>query len=208
MDWIIQLIEEYPFLLLLVGFWVLSMVGGAITKAARKAKQQQRGQQQRGQQRRPLSPQPGQAQTRELRAPSRPARPTAEEVAAEIRRVMGMEEAPRPVVQEPIQPPPQPPPHVESLHTPEAGFEHFAEEVGGLQPNVDPHVGEEVSQRHVPSSRVTPRRELGTLGGRVHRAKPKTFRERMRRFNLDDPAAVMVTLEILGPPRALREYEM
>ncbi len=54
---------------------------------------------------------------------------------------------------------------------------------------------------------------LGTLGGRVKQAPRETGpgagapTRRVKRFDLSDPAAVLVTLEILGKPRALRDFD-
>ena len=37
--------------------------------------------------------------------------------------------------------------------------------------------------------------------------KPRAGARRVKRFDLSDPAAVLVTLEILGKPRALRDFD-
>ncbi len=198
-----DIIRNNPLLSLLAAGWVLSMIGGAITRAARKSG----GQRRQVQRTRPqLGPGPTPP---ELRRPD-PSQPSAEDIAAEIRRVMGMEEAPRPMVlrETSVAPPPTDVP----ARAPEAHLEHLGEGVGGLRSRIDPHVGEGVAHRHAPTSGGVGARVLGSLGGRVKPpaetgpgAGPPT--RRVKRFDLSDPAAVLVTLEILGKPRALRDFD-
>ena len=234
MDWLIRLFSENFILVILLGGWVLSIFGNVLTKAAKKASEQQRrraqgvgeqrpllpGQRQPTPGQRPLLPgqrptqreQPGSTRT-QVRQPAaatparppRPAVPTAEDIATEIRRVMGMEEPPQRALAP--EPPPPPPTPEEPGFTTEAGFEHFGENVGGLHSGVKSHVGEGVHSRHTPGSGKVGTRELGSLGGRVHRAPKTKVVKRVKRFDLSDPAAVLVTLEILGKPRALRDFE-
>jgi hypothetical protein len=201
MQQLINLFSEYPILVILLVGWLLSMVGGAITRAARKAEEQRRKAQRTPRQfdRAPTSTPP------ELRRPE-PSQPSPEDIAAEIRRVMGMEEAPRPTaLRETVV---TPPPADVPTRAPEAHLEHLGEGVGGLRSQIDSHVGEGVSHRLAPTSGGVGSRVLGTLGGRVQaprEAGPPT--RRVKRFDLSDPAAVLVTMEILGKPRALRDFD-
>lgn len=211
---LIDLLRDNVILVFLFGAWILSAVSGVIARAVRKAEQQRRAAQQR-----PLPTQrPAQRPTqpptqRAAQRPTRPADmrptpragPTAEEIAAEIRRVMGMEEAPRPAPArqpQPSAPKPAPVPEEPASH-----FEHFAEDVGGLRSQVDPHVGQGVSARHAPMSGAVGSSRLGSLGGGLTPQVKRRVERRVRRFDLSDPAAVLVTLEILGKPRALRDFE-
>lgn len=217
MDWLIRLFSENFILVILLGGWMLSIFGSVLTKAAKKAAEQQRRRAQGvGEQRPQLSGQrptlrepPGSPRTQVRRPasatparPPRPAVPTAEDIAAEIRRVMGMEELPQPA----LAPEPPPPPE-EPGFTTQAGFEHFGERIGGLHTGVKSHVGKGLHDRKAPGSGAVGTRELGSLGGRVHRRPKKKVVRRVKRFDLSDPAAVLVTLEILGKPRALRDFE-
>ncbi len=212
MDWLIRLFSENFILVILLGGWLLSIFGTVLTKAAKKAAEQQRRRAQGVGEQRPLLPgqRPPSSRTQARRPaaapparPPRPAPPTADDIATEIRRVMGMEEPPQPA----LAPEPPPPPPEEPGFTTQAGFEHFGERVGGLRTGVKSHVGEGVHSRLPPGSGAVGSRELGSLGGRVHRRPKKKVVQRVKRFDLSDPAAVLVTLEILGKPRALRDFE-
>ena len=200
MQQLINLFSEYPILVILLVGWLLSMVGGAITRGVRRAEEQRRKAQRTQRRADPVQTSPV-----ELRPPQR-TQPSAEDIAAEIRRVMGMEEAPRPTaLRETVA---TPPPADVPTRAPDAHLEHLGEGVGGLRSQIDSHVGEGLSHRLAPTSGRVGSRVLGSLGGRVQAPRetgPPT--RRVKRFDLSDPAAVLVTLEILGKPRALRDFD-
>ncbi len=89
MDWLIRLFSENFILLILLGGWLLSIFGNVLTKAAKKAAEQQRRRAQGVGEQRPLLPgqrptlreQPGSARTQVRRpasaTPARPPRPEA-----------------------------------------------------------------------------------------------------------------------------------
>ena len=146
---------------------------------------------------RPAEPQPAPA----------PARRSDEEIAREMRRILGLEPDPAPPTPPPVRPVPVP--------TSRPG--EFAERSGAqraptplgppqrrpLPMRVDPHVGESVHARMLRTQ--APPRQLGALGGRTLRG-PRAAAGR-RRFALDDVGRALVLAEILSPPLALRPFE-
>ncbi len=197
---LLQLVIDNPWLLFIAVAWLAGMIGNA-AKAAKKARER--------------AGQPG-APSRSLRPQSTPATPrqrSAEEVAAEMRRLLGLspeakEERKVEVRREP--PPPSPRRSVrwdvvEPERSPAPALPSTQDR--RLEIHDAPHVGERIQHRHsVQSGRVgqhAPGSSFGTLGGRVHEAQQK--RRTATRFPLDDLKRAFVLSEILRPPLALRE---
>lgn len=182
---LIDYLFRHPLLLVLLLGWAASAVGGILKRAAKG-----------GAARRQAPP----AASRPSPAAGR--RPSAEEVAAEMRRILGMEPAapapaparpaPRPVVRNDA--PPELPPQPLRIET----------ERRRLATQVESHVGERLQQRQGPQSGAVGREALGRLGGRVHE------RGAMRRggshlVDLSDLKRAFVLREVLDRPLALRE---
>ncbi len=180
LDKLLELLFREPLLLILLLGWIVGGLG--------KLMQQKK----KGPAAAPRS------KARPARAPAR----SPEEIAAEMRRLLGMEPAPR---QKPAAAPPQVP----------AAREAFAERppeplrpatLGRVEVHVDPHVGERMQQRRAPSSGGVARRELGTLGGRTVAAR-QLGPARKSLVDLSDLKRAVVLREILDAPRALRDWD-
>lgn len=182
---LLDILKSQPILLIFLAVWLLGGLGRLGQKAARKAAEQQ------------------QAQRRELRgtggrgAGSGPApmvesqtdpRPSPDDIAAEIRRMMGMEEPAAPPRREP-EPASRPAPvirRVEVVDTPEIP----------RRPSLS-----EVATRQVASERAASRdRGYSVPEGRIAGASYR------RLLDLSDPVAAIVAMEVLGKPRALRRF--
>src|SRR5580765_337326 len=98
---LIELLRSQPILVVLLAAWVF----GAISSAVQKQRRQQ--------QQKPRRPADGDA--------SAPRRPTADEVAAEMRRVLGLDPPPRPAAKPPKPPAGKPPPGKPPAGKPPAG---------------------------------------------------------------------------------------
>ncbi len=198
-DLIGRLLRE-PLVLLLLVSWVLGGLG-KVLQAKRKrdelARQQPAAKGDFG------SPPP--IARREI-----PRRRTAEEVAAEMRRVLGMDPAP---------PVPAASPTSLSRPEPETRRREASEGDRGPQPmrvsqlgkvstHVDPHVGDTVMRRAAPLSGGVAAHEMGTLGGR-HHAPVAVAAERARGLiDLSDLSRAFVLRELLDAPRALRGWDI
>lgn len=192
-----------------VVYFVLSAIGGVAQKKAKEMAEQQR------QRREQTTLEPlGEAPRPEPDArPAPAARPTpqpqpqrsAEDIAAEIRRMMGLEPArPEPEVVEEVLEPIEPlnvrRDHGGNLHDEiaarEASGRHSA---GSLETR---HLATGVGQRQIGSA------SLGSLGGRTRSALPAA---RVRDYSgsayvdTSNIARALVTAEVLGPPKALRD---
>ncbi|MFK7742370.1 MAG: hypothetical protein AB8H80_18800 [Planctomycetota bacterium] len=133
----------------------------------------------------------------------------AEEVAREMRRILGLEPktepaaSPRPVS-------PRPPAAPSARREPEPiRRELLGSERDQLRTRVDPHVGESLRDRHVVRDRSlqgrSTRPAMGSLGGRTTRRKK--VETKASRFALDDLRKAIVLNEILSPPRAMRPLD-
>jgi hypothetical protein len=153
----------------------------------------------------------------DAREVTRPAsgRRSPEEVAAEMRRLLGMD---RPPVAQP-QPQPQPRPQLARPQAPPPVVQRREASEGdrGTQPmrpsqlgkvstHVDPHVGEGVQRRAAPMSGGVAAHELGTLGGRSHVAGRRGAQSARGLVDLSDMSRAIVLREILDEPRALRPW--
>lgn len=214
---IFDLIRSNPWLILVI-FWGISSLGGVMQKAAKKAEQQRKRQAGRRS-----------AETEGMQAPSRREvsapgpqqrpqreRPSADDIAAEIRRAMGQraeqdEERPQPVRRAAPTPPPIRPEPVqvevvterrkslsEEMDEKEAkGKRDRAREdrereihLGRLEGR-DAHLGERISERH-----IRPEFAGKRTAGSVRRGTPLV--------DLSRPAAAFVSMEVFGPPVGMR----
>ena len=149
-----------------------------------------------------------------------PRRRTPEEVAAEMRRVLGME--PAQAAAKPVKRYVTPPrvPIRTSLRRPDQEARRFDAQEGdrGTQPmrvselgkvdiHVDPHVGEGMQRRAAPTSGGVAAHELGTLGGRQHGHSGRGASADRRLFDLQDLSRAIVLREVLDEPRAVRGWD-
>jgi hypothetical protein len=204
----IRWIFENPLILLILVGWIISMIGNAVTKAARK--------QARGQRRR-AGPGPGGPAQPDRAEPARPrpqarrpgapsSGPSPEEIAREIRRVMGLEvEEPQPEPRRPAPPPPEP---VEIV--PDRPRTSLAEELVAKDEQRARHLGALEARRSDLGAGIRDRhlRELEVhIGARERRARRgrRAVRSPSRALRLDPIISTLVGLEVLGRPVALRE---
>ena len=149
-----------PWVLIILLPWALSIVGGVFTKAARKSAEQQR----RAQRGAGVELQ----EKRQEKLPEQPKRPEPEQIAAEIRRMMGMEPAAKAPEPKTSRPTPralqQPRPRVVVL-------EEEWEEAPALaepppEPAARPQAGHLGGLRERMAARATARRTISKLAGR------------------------------------------
>lgn len=223
---------DNPIILLVVGAWILGVIGNVL-KAVKKARERAEAAGQLPSQRREVEP----VQVSPPAPPPERTPARADEIAREMRRILGVETAPDEArsgdrverthrermqgdeVAEPEQrhepdmharprpvPPPLPSRSVRrTVAEPERAPTPVVPTTAGrrLTIHVDPHVGESIQHRAtVRSSRVAGP-ELGNLGGRVQHGEVR--RATGQRYALDDLKRVIVLSEILGPPLALRQ---
>ena len=240
MDKLIELLFREPLLLFVVGAWIFGMIGNA-AKAKKKVQSRRRArpateakieaavQMPVVDRRRGVATQPraaGNLSGAAATAPPQPppiapsqARPagsaaqTPEQIALEMRRVLGLEAAPPPPLRAPksvaSKPPSNPiaPPLISSRTEGNAAI--GAAKDRSLKTRVDPHVGERIRNRHMAESKVgLPRAGQGALGGLGGRVKPKQRPvARGSRYSLDDLRKAIVINEILNPPVSMRSYD-
>ncbi|MBK8976758.1 MAG: hypothetical protein IPM29_12640 [Planctomycetes bacterium] len=219
---------DNPILLILLVSWLVSSLGGAMQRAARKAAEQQRRAGGGGSE----APRPAAARPTVVRAGRpRPARSEAEDIAREIRRAMGLEDAAAPRSAE--VPPERPaaaratPPAVpgSAVRRAAAPPPHSREQVLA-DSNEGPRRGSLVDElREKAAHRV----DISALRRRTSAAAGAAIRSRHLSklrphigggpaagataaaqvgvrplIDLHRPAAAIIALEILGPPVGLR----
>lgn len=183
---LIDFLLQNPILLFVAVAWIAGMIGNL----GKMRKQRQRP---------APSPRPAPAPVRR----TEPSAPSSEQIAAEMRRILREAEQRSASTEAPsrqasvlqrnrVEPERAPVPVVPTTQSRK------------LATHVDPHVGEQLAQRHVRTS--GPSRELGTLGGRATH-KVVVHHEAARRFALDDLRRAFVLSEILGPPLARRSQQ-
>jgi hypothetical protein len=209
---LINLLLNQPILLIILIGWIVSMLGGVMRRAVERQQREQRQQQRK----------------------PKPEQKSAEEIAAELRRMMGMEArtevreppAQRPPAQRPV--PPQPLPQAlddveaardarrqrreqelaEAEALRRARLEAAARAEGRPLPKPQPAKAPSISV--APHTLSTAEHTLGKI-----KAEPRTpARQRSRleiapplsgrRIDLRDPARAIILTEVLGPPLALR----
>lgn len=140
-------------------------------------------------------------------------RRSPEEVAAEMRRLLGMDRpaagTPPPQTRpQPIRPvtPPPVPQRREATEGDRGTQPMRPSQIGKVTTHVDPHVGEGVQRRAAPMSGGVAAHELGTLGGRSHLAGRRRAQSARGLVDLSDLSRAIVLREILDAPRALRPW--
>lgn len=238
MDKLIELLFREPLLLFVVGAWIFGMIGNA-AKAKKKVESRRRArpatqakieaavQKPVVDRRRGVATQPSAAGTRSgasatATPPPLPiarsqgrlagsAAQTPEQIALEMRRVLGLEAGAPPRASKSVapKPPSNPvaPPPISSQ--PEGNAAIGANRDRSLKTRVDPHVGERIRDRHMADSKVgVPRAGQGALGGLGGRVKHKQrAATRGSRYALDDLRKAIVINEILNPPVSMRSYD-
>jgi hypothetical protein len=205
---LLDFLFQNPILIFVLVAWAAGMVGNVVKAAG---KRRESAEQQR---RMPSAPPAVRPQARPQAHDRSQAggRPTEADVAAEMRRILGMDQPPKrvPASQRPGSPAgrPQPPPlptskprRLVDTERPPAPMMATAQQ-RHLEIHVDPHVGEQIGKREVLSRPRVEASAMGSLGGRVqsHRRVHRTA-DRYPRTNLRQ---ALVLSEILGPPLALR----
>jgi hypothetical protein len=198
MNRLLDFLFANPLIAIIVLGWLLGAIGKMMKSTAEQAQRSRRN-----------GPTEGSAPAPKPIARPAKARPSPEEIAAEMRRVLGLDdpkEAQRPVAASPrpaepvrresvapagVEPPPKPLPSVSLAH---------------LQTRVDPHVGERMQGRRGPSSGSVGRSVLGTLGGRSGNRQVESLRTSSRLVDLRDMAKALVLKEILDEPVGLRGH--
>ncbi|MBM4062269.1 MAG: hypothetical protein FJ265_14405 [Planctomycetes bacterium] len=180
---------ENPIVLFVLAAWLFGAVGSALRKAKGRA--------------------PGQPPPLPGRRAAPPANQrTADEIAREMRRILGVED---PEDAAPARPAPKPAPkpvpkparrEVVAPERPPAPVQPGAQ-LGKLTVQVAPHVGEAVQRRQAPASGKVGQEALGTLGGRTA-AGPHRRRRGARLVDLSSLKRAFVVSEILGRPLGLR----
>ena len=193
---LLDFLMRNPILALVALAWIGGIVGNML-KAAKKR------------QARTEAPLPRSSMPNEAPAPaSAPARPSADAIAREMRRILGQQEAREESgrgeepERRPPAPPPLPAPRRRAVVEPERPPTPVVPTTSTrkLAMHVDPHVGEALAQRHV---RMTPASTgIGGLGGRTQHTQGAQLAA--NRFALDDLKRAFVLSEILGPPLASR----
>ena len=238
MDKLIELLFREPLLLFVVGAWIFGMIGNA-AKAKKKVESRRRArpatqakieaavQKPVVDRRRGVVTQPSAAGNRSgAGATATPPPPpiarsqgrlagsaaqTPEQIALEMRRVLGLEAGAPPRASKSVapKPPSNPvaPPPISSQ--PEGNAAIGATRDRSLKTRVDPHVGERIRDRHMAESKVgVPRAGQGALGGLGGRVKHKQrAATRGSRYSLDDLRKAIVINEILNPPVSMRSYD-
>jgi len=214
-----DLLRDNPILLFVLLAWVAGAVGNVL-RSQKKAKEQAAPRRasrtpsdtaapSAAGKRAPSSPRPVASAPPPAPAAGQGSK-SADEVAAEMRRILGLdvevtpvETRPTPPIQrEPVRKPPAP----ERPPTP------LSPTVASqsLDLHIDPHVGESIATRSAPrSGRVgTHDREWGTLGGRRRDTVVALVQDDADRLiDLSDLKRTLLGAEILGPPLALREWD-
>jgi len=181
---------ENPIILFALAAWVFGAIGKASTKAARRATPPA-----------PPTRQPARQQVSasDGRSPDR----RAEEIAAEMRRLLGMEEPaaapppPRPMRRDVVEP--ERPPVPLQVVTRERR----------LPRQEQSHVGESLQQRYLPESKPIRGKHtmgghtMGGLGGR-NEAHAEIVVARSRLVGVGDLKRALVMAEVLGKPLAMR----
>lgn len=215
-----EFLTANPILFLFIGAWVIGAIGNAVR--SRNARQKREEARSTRRQSDPIAP----AQRVEPRA-SRPTaasapppvpqqQPTSargpDEIAAEMRRILGLEQEPPPRAPEVM-------PRVEPVRRP-AGSRPVPPELPPtplapataarmLERHIDPHVGEGITSRKAAGSgRVGKHdRAWGSLGGRRRDIAIEVAGQRERIVDFRDLKRIIVGAEILGPPIAFRDLD-
>ena len=221
-----EFVASNPIILIIVLGYIASMAGNVMTRAARKAQEQQAAERQKARERRIESASPVESAastTFEESAPTSQRSP--EDVAEEIRRMMGLEPEQTPVrvevVEEPVVAEPV------SVR-PERGRSHGGDLAAELErkereraARFDARLQARSEELDARSDALDARASESRFGdlpehhSKLERPVAVSPSKRRRRsakrstrlFDASDPARAIVALEVLGPPRAMREWE-
>jgi len=196
----LRFLLDNPILLFVLVAWAAGAIGNA-AKAAKRAREQ-RSLPPPSAGRPPVRPASERFPTVQTGRP-RPAPRPAEEVAAEMRRILGMDVETRPVERPPA--PVVMRPKRREVFEPERAPAPAVPTTQDrrLELRADSHVGEGMQRRQAPQSGKVGGSSIGTLGGRVHGAR-KGRGAGSSLVNLSDLKRAFVVTEILGAPLALR----
>ena len=138
---------------------------------------------------------------------AKPAAKTPDQVAREMRRILGLEEPPT-AAPAPARPTP-PPIRSEPILIDPASVQS-SKSPANAQKHMDSHVGEGLRGRHLAATKVgqtverhSDRGAIGNLGGRT-KARTKQLAPAERRYAMTDLRRLMVMNEILSPPITMR----
>ncbi|MFN3240577.1 MAG: hypothetical protein ACE37K_03595 [Planctomycetota bacterium] len=231
MDKLFQVLMKNPIILFLIGAWLVGMIGNTIkarkkaaerrrAEEARRPKVDTSVQQPLPEQRQ--APVVARREAPQSRTTTQPggAQPTSaqagrgsggrlagtgaqspDEIAREMRRILGLDPEPAPPAPRPA---PTPPPI-------EKPPEPVRTSTGSrrLDIHVDPHVGESIRDRHMQETRVgkpsAGRGAIGNLGGRVQQRRKAVGLG--SRYSLEDLRQAIVINEILSPPVSVRPHD-
>jgi hypothetical protein len=196
---LIEWLLANPLIAMIVLIWLVGAIGRAVSKTAGTPGRPRRG---------PGAPPAGGDLPTGMEPPVvQPAeRRTQEEVAAEMRRILGMEPARPPTparVQTPV-PPRVPPLRRDVAHSERPPQPLQPRSLGQFAVQVDPHVGERIRARQAPATGAVGRSELGQLGGRQGRTRRRIARGGTGLIDLQNLPRAIVMREILDRPLALR----
>jgi hypothetical protein len=218
-DELIKLLLQHPILLIVVGFWLLGLVGKVLGSVGKQAAQATKEARDEARRRLEQVQRRSEAETRPAERPrAEPAPPrrriTQEEAIAEMRRLLGQpapQKAPAQKISAPLV-------RDEGTHSAEEERQRkvvvvrpegrrVAEplrQLGDVEVHVDPHVGEAMQQRRAPESGRVGQADLGRLGGRTAARAAAAQRHHRGLVDVSDLKRMLIMRELLGPPLALR----
>jgi hypothetical protein len=219
----IDLLLREPLLLVILAGWVFGILGRVMSKVAKAQREQAQRQRQAGgaptgqaapTPRAPAAQRvPLERRAPERRAPAAPRQrgPTAEEVAAEMRRILGLEpeaaEERASAERAPVEPLSGRPERAEPMSSEKAPEPLRPSKLGQLAVQVDPHVGARIQQRRAPVSGAVGAQQLGMLGGRTPTMARSMRRGASALIDLSNLPRAIVLREILDRPLGLRDLE-
>ena len=194
--------SDWYWVLILV-YFVVSAIGGAASRKMKKA--QERARREQAGEPRPVD------QAEPVASVGSERVRTPEQIAAEIRRVMGLEpeESGRvEIIEEEVyededffaEPVQEPAPEPAAATRDHGG--HLRERVLARS-----HGPGRLEDRHLTSAIETRHPGSKTLGSIARSAVSTPTSGRRRRLDLSDMARAFITMEVLGPPRAMRELD-
>ncbi|MDP6929386.1 MAG: hypothetical protein QF412_06770 [Planctomycetota bacterium] len=210
MDPFLDFLFNNPFVLIFLGIWGISLLGNVMKAAAKRAVQQQRSGQASADPRGSRGPVAAPRPAPERRGPD------PEEVAAELRRALGLAPSPEPVAstwEDDDDPWSDEPELSEPEPTRAHGLAERAELGSGTAHRTidDEHLVTSIVDYE--GSRIKASEGLGSLAGRAKfggqaAVQGRRSRRRRSRFaRIGDPAEAIIMMEIMGPPKALRDPE-
>ncbi|MFT4513276.1 MAG: hypothetical protein ACI91B_001978 [Planctomycetota bacterium] len=139
---------------------------------------------------------------------AKPAAKTPDQVAREMRRILGLESEPPQPVAAPAQP--APPPMRSQPVMNDAASVQLSKSPSRAREHVSSHVGEGMRDRQMAATKVgqttrkpSARGEIGNLGGR-NKPRKKHAVDYIRRYPMTDLRRMIVMSELLSPPVTMR----